>query len=77
MKHLCLSEFRRNQKLLKPTGVLWHEAIKGRSAEDVASVFIHFIRKNRDIQSFIFWDNDCSAHNKNRLLFTALANKVN
>ena len=29
-------------KSIKPTGVLWHEPIKGRSAEDVASSFIFF-----------------------------------
>ena len=45
----------KKSKTLKPTGVLWHVAIKGRLAEDVASAFIHFIRKNCDIQSFIFW----------------------
>ena len=63
-------------KTLKPTGVLWHEAIKGRSAEDVASAFIHFIRKNRDIQSLIFWTGNCSAQNKIWFVFTALANEL-
>ena len=30
------------EKGIKTTGVLWHEAIKGRSAEDVTSTFIFF-----------------------------------
>ena len=34
-------------KTLKPTGVLWHDGIKSRSGEDVASAFIHFIRKKK------------------------------
>ena len=67
----------KKSKTLKPTGILWHEAIKGRSAEDVASAFIHFTYKNRDIQSFIFWADNSSAQNKNWFFFTALANKVN
>ena len=40
-------------------------------------LFIHFVRENHDIQSFIFWADYCSAQNKNWFLFTALANKVN
>ena len=55
---------------------MWHKVIKGRSPEDVASVFIHFIRKNRDIQSFIFWVDNFSAQNKNWFFSTALANEV-
>ena len=46
-------------KHLRLSGVSLHESIKGRSAEDVASVFIRFIRKSRDIQSFIFWADLC------------------
>ena len=30
---------------MKLVGVLWHEAIKGRSIEDIASTFTFFIRK--------------------------------
>ena len=45
----------KKSKPLKPTGVLRDDAIKGRSAEDVANAFIHFVSKNCDIQSFIFW----------------------
>lgn len=66
----------KKSKTLRLTGVLWDEAIKGSSVEDVASAFIHFICKNRDIQSFISWANNCSAQNKNWFRFTALANEV-
>ena len=37
----------------KATVVLWHEAIRGRSAAEVASTFVSFIRKNRDTKDFI------------------------
>ena len=40
-------------------------------------LFIHFVRKNGDIQSFIFGADNCSVQNKNWFLFTALANEVN
>ena len=33
-------------KSIKPTGAFWHEAIKGRSAEDIASTFIFFLCQN-------------------------------
>ena len=61
----------------KATGVLWHEGLRGRSAADVASTFISFIRKNWDTKDFIFWLGNCSAQNKNWYLYTALLNQVN
>ena len=61
----------------KATGVLWHEGVEGRSASDVASTYIRFIRSNHDVKHFIFWVDNCSGQNKNWYLFTALANEVN
>ena len=61
-------------KSVKSTGVLWHESIKERSAEDVASTFIFFLRQNRDINNFVFWGNNCF---KNWFLYVALVNEVN
>ena len=61
----------------KPIGVLWHEAVSGRSAEDVASSYIKLIRENRDVQKFVFWADNCSAQNKNWYIFTALVHEVN
>ena len=61
----------------KTTGVLLHDGIRGRSAEDVASTFVSFIRKNQDAKGFIFWLDNCSAQNKNSYLYTALLNEVN
>ena len=48
----------------KATGVLWHEGVKGRSASDVASTYIRFIRSNRDVKHFIFWVDNCSGKTK-------------
>ena len=61
----------------KPNGVLWHEGIAGRSAQEVASTYIKLIRSNRDKSSFVFWADNCSAQNKNWYLYTALATEVN
>ena len=61
----------------KATGVLWHEGVEGRSASDVASTYIRFMRSNGDVKHFIFWVDNCSGQNKNWYLFTALANEVN
>ena len=61
----------------KPNGVLWHEGIAGRSAQEVASTYIKVIRSNRDKSSFVFWADNCSAENKNWYLYTALATEVN
>ena len=62
---------------MKPVGVLWHEAIKGRSAEDVASTFTFFIRSFRDYKKCVFWTDNCSGQNKNWFLYTLLVSEAN
>lgn len=64
--------------MVKPTGILWNKATKGRSVEAVAqrNAFMYFVHKNRDIQNFIFCSDNCSVQNKNLLLFTALTREV-
>ena len=63
--------------MLKPTGISRHKEIKGRSAGDVASAFINLVRKNRDIQSFMYCSDNYSFKNRNWSFSTALTNKVN
>ena len=57
----------------KPVGMLWHEGISGSNAEDVASVFLTYLRK---FETTIWLDN-CSAQAKNWWLFTCLVYEVN
>ena len=52
MKHLLLLVAQKTEKTV-PVGVLWHEAIRGRSAEDVASAFIAFLRTLEDLEDAI------------------------
>ena len=59
---------------IKPVGVLWHEVINGRPAENVASTFTFFIR---DYEKFVFWTDKCSGQNKNWFLYTLLVNEAN
>ena len=61
----------------KATGVLWHEGISGRTAEDVASVFISFLRTVQDVKSITIWSDNCSTQGENWWFFTALAAAVN
>ena len=66
-------------KGIVPTGVIWHEGISGRNAEDVASTFAKVIRsaQYRDINHFIFWCDNCSGQNKNWVLFTMFCYLLN
>ena len=54
--------------------VLWHEALRGRGAENIVdSLFsVITVTSERDVKSFIFWMDNCSGQNKNRVLYTAL-----
>ena len=56
--------------------VLWHEAISGRNAEDVASFYLKIIERS-GAPEITFWTDNCSGRNKNWFLFTALAQCVN
>ena len=59
----------------KPYGIIWHEAIRDRKAEDVTSTFLRVIRSFRDARELTFWGDKCSSQNKNWTLMTALAMK--
>ena len=50
----------------QPIGVVWHEAIAGRQAEDVMSTYDKVIqdRAYRDCENFTFWVDNCAAQNK-------------
>ena len=56
--------------------ILWHEAIAGRNATHVASAYIKCISAC-DKPNIIFWADNCTAQNKNWVLFTALVWCVN
>ena len=62
---------------MKPVGVLWHEAIKGRSAGDVASTFTISVCNFQDCERFVFWADNCSSQNKNWFLYATLFSEVN
>ena len=46
----------------KAVGVLWHEAIMGRGADDIASTYIALLRspRFRDTNEFVIWVDNCS-----------------
>ena len=56
--------------------ILWHEAIAGRKAPDVASAFLQLIRQCNEDHIWL-WADNCSGQNKNWYLFTDLAKCVN
>src|SRR5258705_4286135 len=57
--------------------MLWHEAESGRSAHDIASAFLKFLHQIRDHEKVILWLDNCSAQNKNYVIFSALMAAVN
>lgn len=58
--------------------VLWHEAVKGRTAQDVTSAFYNaLIRLDAETKHVIFWADNCTAQNKNWTIFTACITFVN
>ena len=56
----------------KDYAILWHEALVGRQAHAVASAYIRCITLCGK-KKVIFWADNCTAQNKNWLLYTALA----
>lgn len=56
---------------------VWHESVGGQKGEDIASTFIQVLQHDRDYRSVIHFTDNCSAQNKNWILFPALVNLVN
>ena len=56
--------------MMRPCAVTWHEAIAGRSAEEICSAFLLFINSHRDVENIIFWADNCSSQNKSWCLHT-------
>lgn len=57
--------------------VVWHEAIGGRNGYNIVNAILKLFEQERDVQDFILWADNCSAQNKNWILFTALVATVN
>jgi len=57
--------------------VLWHEATSGRNAGDLASAFWNFFINTNSNKPLILWLDNCSAQNKNWILFSMLIRAVN
>ena len=60
----------------KTPDILWHEAIAGRKAPDVASAFLQLIRQCNEHHIWL-WTDNCRGQNKKWYLFTDLAQCVN
>ena len=59
------------------TCMLWHEAITGRNAHDVASSFHAFIRANcPPLKHLIIWADNCGPQNKNWVLYSSFLELV-
>lgn len=52
--------------------ILWHEAYSGRDAHDIVNAIAAMIEKERDFNHLILWCDNCTAQNKNWILFTSL-----
>lgn len=61
----------------KPLTVLWHDAEAGRKQEDIMTGFYYFLLRNRDIPNIHIWLDNCTAQNKNWLLYSLLVHMVN
>ena len=61
---------------IKPTGIIWHERLQGRYAEDVSSTVLKFLRhpKYRDAKRIVIWADNCTGQLKNWTLYSSLVN---
>lgn len=50
---------------LRPCAVIWHEALAGRSRDDMISTFYTYFLSKRDVKTMTIWLDNCSSQNKN------------
>ena len=60
-----------------PLGYVWHEGIRGRNDEDIASTFVKFLASLGNTSTLVIWADNCTAQNKNWTLYSALLHYVN
>lgn len=66
-----------NKKKTYPLAIIWHEAIRGRSKDDIISAYYAFFVSNRDKQTIVLWLDNCSSQNKNWTLISFFLYIVN
>lgn len=57
--------------------VVWHEGLAGRRCEEITSVYMKCIERDRDFEHIIYFMDNCAAQNKNWSLITAAVRIVN
>lgn len=67
----------KKQKHSKPFAAVWHEALFGRSKDELISTFYQFFLAKRDVKRIILWLDNCTAQNKNWYLFSFMLYIVN
>jgi len=65
------------KSLSNTISIVWHEAISGRTADDIASSFITAMKQESGVKHFTFWVDNCFDQNKNWTLYTAMVSYVN
>ena len=60
-------------------GIVWHEAISGRNAEDIMSAYVKAMQhpSYRDYTEFTFYTDNCTTQNRNWTIFTGMVALVN
>lgn len=61
----------------KPFAFIWHEAVSGRSKDDIISTFYNFLLAVRDATNVTIWLDNCAAQNKNWGLFSFFSYIIN
>ena len=60
----------------KPLGVLWHEALAGRDADDVAATFWRYLMEHRDKKVVTIYADNCAGQQKSWVFATVIMTYV-
>ena len=60
----------------KPLAVLWHEAVAGRDAEDVAATFWRYLVEHRDKKVVTIYADNCAGQQKSWVFATVILTYV-
>ena len=60
----------------KPLAVLWHEAVAGRDADDVAATFWRYLLEHRDKKVITIYADNCAGQQKSWVFATAMLTYV-
>lgn len=75
--HLTFAPVKQYLTSARTLSMVWHEALAGRKCEEITSLYVQALLKDRDYDKIVYFMDNCSSQNKNWSIISAMVNLIN